>query len=68
MGSAEVGYEFGNKGKRVLVANSDVINASVVLYWPQLSVPLFDKEERGGIWRLRWAYIAFCMLLLDEVF
>src|SRR6202453_1722969 len=41
-GSAtEVGDEIGDEGERVLVAYSETIDSSIILYWAQFSIFLF---------------------------
>jgi hypothetical protein len=43
-GSAEITNEISNEWEGVLVTNCPSVDLSVVLYWSQLPVLLFDEE------------------------
>jgi hypothetical protein len=46
LSSTKVREEVGNQGEGVLIANCDVVDTLVILYWSQLAVFLLYKEER----------------------
>ena len=50
-----------------MVSSGPFIDGSVVLYWSEFSIFLFDEEKVGGVGAPGFSYGASLQVLLDEV-
>jgi hypothetical protein len=60
--------DMGNLGYRVYVVDSPLIDLTVVLYWSECAILLFNKEEGGRIWGVRWLNVAHSLVFIQELF
>ena len=50
-----------------MVSSGPFIDGSIVLYWSEFSVLLFDEEEVGGVGAPGFSYGAPFQVFLDEI-
>lgn len=63
--SSEAVDEFGDEWEWVMVADSPLIELSIVVDWSKAAVFLLDEEERCGVGTSGRLDVSFCELVVD---